>query len=178
MSMIFPGMDPYLEEPQIWEGVHTPLIVSVTDHLRSLLRHRYVAQIQSRFYSEGDRRHIIPDVAVRHNRPALVSAAAVAEAPVIVRVPLLQVRESYVAIVDPRSKRRVVTVIEVLSPTKIRWLAPPKYADSNASPLTVTIDGPTSDLEIPLSWEGGQPFVEETVTQGDASGLPGAEPQP
>ena len=27
MTMIFPGMDPYLEDPQIWPGVHSALVV-------------------------------------------------------------------------------------------------------------------------------------------------------
>jgi len=37
MSMIFPGMDPYLENPQLWPGVHTRLIVYLADQLQLLL---------------------------------------------------------------------------------------------------------------------------------------------
>jgi hypothetical protein len=31
MPMIFPGMDPYLEDPRIWPGVHSPFIVYLAD---------------------------------------------------------------------------------------------------------------------------------------------------
>lgn len=41
-----------------------------------------------------------------------------------------------------------------------RWHAPKAYADYESSGLTVTIDGPTEDLKIELSWKGGKPFVE------------------
>jgi hypothetical protein len=32
MLMVFPGMDPYLEDPILWTGVHASLVVKV--HLR------------------------------------------------------------------------------------------------------------------------------------------------
>jgi hypothetical protein len=57
---------------------------------------------------------------------------------------------------------------DVLSPTKIRWLAPQKYVDPRYSNVEVTIDGPTDSLAIELTWDGGKPFVEETQTQGDS----------
>lgn len=50
---------------------------------------------------------------------------------------------------------------ENVGPTDIRWLAPKKYATPGESGLTVTIDGPTSDLKIELTWAGGKPFVEK-----------------
>jgi hypothetical protein len=34
MSMIFPGMDPYLEEPLLWPDVHASFIVYLREHLR------------------------------------------------------------------------------------------------------------------------------------------------
>ncbi|MCA9248069.1 MAG: hypothetical protein KDA42_13165 [Planctomycetales bacterium] len=58
----------------------------------------------------------------------------------------------------------VVTVSagESLGPTRRKWHAPKKYADPKTSELTVTIDGPTDDLRIELTWDGGKPFVEES----------------
>ena len=52
MSMIFPGMDPYLESPLLWPGVHTSLIVYFRDQLQPLLRPRYLATIEERVYLE------------------------------------------------------------------------------------------------------------------------------
>jgi len=48
MSMLFPGMDPYLEDPQIWSGVHTTLIVYIRNQLQPRLRPRYIAAIEVR----------------------------------------------------------------------------------------------------------------------------------
>src|SRR5271165_1801478 len=84
MSMIFPGMDPYLEDPQLWPGVHQSLIVYIRDHLRPLLRPRYVAAIEERVYLEGPDRDVIPDVSVRRRiaespaRRSIAGSAAVA----------------------------------------------------------------------------------------------------
>ncbi len=50
---------------------------------------------------------------------------------------------------------------ENVGATDIRWLAPKKYSTPDESGLTVTIDGPTKDLKIDLTWEGGKPFVEK-----------------
>lgn len=46
MSMIFPGMDPYLEVPELWPGVHNILIVNILNYLTPLLRPRYIAAVE------------------------------------------------------------------------------------------------------------------------------------
>ena len=48
MPSPFPGMDPYLENPVWWQGVHQGLIFSATEILNSLLPPRYVASITER----------------------------------------------------------------------------------------------------------------------------------
>jgi hypothetical protein len=120
MAMIFPGMDPYLEDPQIWPGVHSRLIVYLADFLQPLLKPRYIAALEERVFVEGPNREIIPDVWLRRNRsnqggPGV--ALANGDAPVLVRVPSLDIHETYVTILDRQSGQRVVTVIEVVSPT-------------------------------------------------------------
>ena len=61
----------------------------------------------------------------------------------------------------------VVTAYEQIGPAACRWLVPKKYRHFRTSDKTVTIDGPTDSLQIELSWEGGQPFVERFDTAGD-----------
>ena len=51
--MIFPGMDPYLENAQLWPDVHASFIVYLREHLRPLLQPRYVIAIESRVFVEG-----------------------------------------------------------------------------------------------------------------------------
>jgi Protein of unknown function (DUF4058) len=53
LAMIFPGMDPYLEEPLLWPDVHASFIVYLREHLRPLLRPRYVIAVKSRVFVEG-----------------------------------------------------------------------------------------------------------------------------
>lgn len=126
MPMTFPGMDPYLEDPLIWPGVHNALIVYLRDQLQPKLRPRYVAAMDERVYIEARSRQVVPDVSVRRPREpeheggvAVAVAVAVAEAdePALVQVDPLEVHESYIAILDLRSGQKIVTVIEVVSPS-------------------------------------------------------------
>jgi hypothetical protein len=54
-----------------------------------------------------------------------------------------------------------------ISPSQTMHLIPPKYAQSASSGLTVTIDKPTEDLKIELSWGGDKPYVEDSGGAGD-----------
>ena len=116
--MIFPGMDPYLEDPLLWSGVHASLIVYVRNYLQPLLRPRYIAAIEERVFVEGPGTERIPDVWFER-RKKRNGAMAVLEAdkPVVVRVPGLEIHEGYVTILDRHSGRQLVTVIELVSPT-------------------------------------------------------------
>jgi hypothetical protein len=55
----------------------------------------------------------------------------------------------------------VVVASEILSGTSVKWHAPKKYADLETTDLEVNITGPTDDLLIELTWDGGKPFVEK-----------------
>ena len=50
--------------------------------------------------------------------------------------------------------------LEVLGPGLQCWHAPKKYRGAETSGLTIEITGPTDDLEINLTWDGGKPFTE------------------
>jgi Protein of unknown function (DUF4058) len=118
MAMIFPGMDPYLEDPHIWPGVHNRFIVYLSDYLQPLLRPRYVAAVEERVFVAGPDRDIIPDVWLKQRRAAPKGSAtsAVADSPELERV-ATEVHESFVEILDLQTNQRVVTVIDLLSPT-------------------------------------------------------------
>ncbi|MBX6314601.1 MAG: DUF4058 family protein [Isosphaeraceae bacterium] len=150
MSMIFPGMDPYLEHPQLWPGVPSRLVVYIADHLRPLLRPRYIASIEERVYLEGPEREAIPDVAIRRPRPeprGRATAVLEADAPVIVRAPILEVHEPYVTILDRASGQRIVTVIEVVSPSN-KFAGPGR--ESYLSKQREVLDSDTHLVEIDL----------------------------
>lgn len=124
MPSPFPGMDPYLEDPPRWGGVHAGLIAQISFYLNAVLPPRYAADIGERVWVVRPERSVYPDVAVVESRPGEVLRAPAAEQtvlaadpPWVIVVEEAEVRETFVDVVligDPAS---VVTTIEVLSPT-------------------------------------------------------------
>lgn len=71
-----------------------------------------------------------------------------------------------------------VTSTRQLNPSTVRHLIPPNYRDPTTSEKTVTIEGPTDNLVVELSWAGGQPYVEQTGGAGDVAPPPADETAP
>lgn len=55
---------------------------------------------------------------------------------------------------------------EFLDPSHKLWRVPKKYASLTTSGLSVSVDGPTDEIVINLTWNGGKPFV-ETIQGGE-----------
>lgn len=133
MPSPFPGMDPYLENPDLWPDVHHGLISACQELLNRAIRPNYVARVELRVYvtSEDDpARHVVPDARIettrrRHRKPARphangVSALAIAEPLVVPLVVDEEIEEPRLEIKHVKTGT-LVTVIEVMSPTnKIR----------------------------------------------------------
>ena len=122
MLMIFPGMDPWMEDPPLWPDVHESLIVYFRAQLQPLLRPRYVAAIEQRLYVEGPDRRVAPDIWIRESRQPRLATGAVAtlaevDEPLVADVEAIEVHESYIEIRALHSGKDVVTVIEVVSPS-------------------------------------------------------------
>jgi hypothetical protein len=82
MPSPFPGMDPYIERPEIWRDFHDSLITYIRAALQPVLRPRYVALTQDRLFVVESDRPIRPDVAVACTsspKPAAGSSLAVVE---------------------------------------------------------------------------------------------------
>jgi hypothetical protein len=115
--MIFPGMDPYLEKPNLWLGLHTALIVYYRNQLQPLLRPRYIASIKERVFVEGASRERVPDVWIKRRRKTRGKVAVMdADEPVVVKDPVLEVHQRYLAVLDNENEQAIVTVIELVSP--------------------------------------------------------------
>ncbi|MEG5016097.1 MULTISPECIES: DUF4058 family protein [unclassified Microcoleus] len=125
----FPGMNPYLESPELWRSVHNRLIVAIADLLTPQLLPKYLVDIEQRIYQlSGEDALVIgiPDVTVQRSlapTTETTSNVAVAAPPtqsLKVRIPWpVEVKESYLQVIETETKK-VVTVIEVLSPTNKR----------------------------------------------------------
>ncbi len=63
--------------------------------------------------------------------------------------------------VVPGVHRVEVNGSEYISNDERKWHAPPKYFNYRRSGITQEITGPTDDLKIELTWDGGEPFIEK-----------------
>ena len=72
MPSPFPGMDPYLETPDLWPDVHHGLISQIQATLNPAVRPKYVARVELRVYvsDEDDpgRDVLVPDVPIEKPR--------------------------------------------------------------------------------------------------------------
>ena len=160
MPSPFPGMDPYLENPTLWPGVHQRLITYIADMLNAVLPSRYMADIGERLYVVQAERNIYPDVVVLEQpstqtppeQRARRIAVAASDPPWVLTVKSEEIREVYIEILSLADQSRVVTVIEVLSPSN-------KIAGSEGRQLYLTkqreiLSSQTHLIEIDLLRQG------------------------
>lgn len=119
----FPGMDPYLETASTWQGTHNALITLMRGALNAVLPAPYVASTEVRCYIERPSETYRSDVFVRRSEPREPrerSGVAVLEdftAAVEFEVYPAEHQEAYLNIFSVADRQRVVTTIELLSPT-------------------------------------------------------------
>ena len=128
MPSPFPGMDPYIERAAIWPDFHDRLIAAIVGTLQPALRPKYAALAQDRLYLVESERPIYPDVAVvttgwnrswQANDEGGGVAVFESDAPIVCDDDILveELREPFIEIIEPAAGGRVVTAIEVVSPT-------------------------------------------------------------
>jgi len=121
--LLFPGMNPYLEQPQLWSEVHSWLIVELARSLNPLLIPKYRAAIEKRVYLDALMVGI-PDASVFQRSPTpsrqSPTATGTISPSVPVKVPISEeITERYLEIREIGTGT-VITVIEVLSPKNKR----------------------------------------------------------
>ena len=124
MRSPFPGMDPYGTG---LGDLHHRLIIYSSDAVQKFFRRAiFAAAIDERVFVEpvmGQPRNIIPDVRVvergRREETALRASNGIALAePLVVHLDQDEpIRQGFIEIIDIKSGRRVVTVIEILNPS-------------------------------------------------------------
>lgn len=124
MPSSFPGMDPYLEHPAFFPGIHDGLIFCLREALQPKLPEPYYAEFNDRLWVEVSQRPIEPDVNIlrrneetgRETGGGVAVDALTGVQPVIVTVPHDEHREPYLEIFARiEGQERIVTTIEVLS---------------------------------------------------------------
>jgi hypothetical protein len=58
-----------------------------------------------------------------------------------------------------------IMAYEFVNPELMRWYAPKKYQDQQTSGVTQTVTGPTDNMVINLTWDGGKVFDEVHQTR-------------
>lgn len=129
MQNPFPGMNPYLEQSELWHQVHNHLISGIAFAIADQIAPQYRVSIEQRIYqSFDDPRSVvgIADVAVK---PDVLRAARAREPqgsistltrPQQVQLPIpWEVKEQYLEVREVATKE-LITVIEVLSPINKR----------------------------------------------------------
>lgn len=129
MPSPFPGMDPYLENPDEWPGFHNSFATHLYEALNRDLPSGYYAQIDRRTevgLTGGEiTRTIRPDVSVRDTPAAGGKAVVLSDSRTIspsVRIVLdaEPAELAFVEIRDARASHEVITLIELLSPSNKR----------------------------------------------------------
>lgn len=126
MPSRFPGMDPFLES-QKWKSFHTRFITNLGDALTTIVRPRYVVDVEENVYvgREGSDlvKAIAPDVAVMQQEGWLEFADGVAEsktAHAVLTLPKVDPVEEHYLVIRSADDDLAITVIELLSPTNKR----------------------------------------------------------
>ena len=127
MASPFPGMDPYLEAPEIWHGFHHLLADEVMAQLNTKLSPKYYADVEVRIVleeiSSSATQIIYPDTAVLDVAPqagVTGTAVAIAPAPIKRTAALPEQFRLRTARVYVTETRTLVTSIEILSPVNKR----------------------------------------------------------
>ena len=130
MPSPFPGMDPYLEDPDVFPGLHDQLIVHLAEYLQARMPEPYFAKPAQRTWIEWVERPRVPDVSVliatskqvgSTRDTGGVAVADIADNPVTITVEDLawdERRETLVEVYSNKDgRKRLVTSIEILSPS-------------------------------------------------------------
>jgi hypothetical protein len=152
----FPGMDPYLEG-EMWQEFHERLANQISTQLMPLLRPKYVALLEKYYVvnyagtSSGimggvSKQGIYPDVHVAKVKEAVAEYKAMTApaveliSPVPEEIPVLRIEIRDVA------ERRLVTIIEILSPANKQGKGLEEYLTKRAAILQTS----THLLELDL----------------------------
>jgi hypothetical protein len=121
MNTPFPGMDPYLEHPALWQDVHNRLIAAIADAVAPIVAPRYYVALERRAYLLTPDDVVFvgrPNIAlVTKGQPWLTATAPEYNGVLDVEVPMNdEIGEDYLEIHEVRTGK-LVTLLEVLSPT-------------------------------------------------------------
>ncbi len=164
----FPGMNPYLENSELWHQVHNHLIAGIALTIANQIAPQYRVSIEQRFYQSFDDPQslvgiadvgIKPDVTQDDRRleTKLETSGAVSTLikPQQVQIPIpWEVKEQYLEVREVATKE-LITVIEILSPANKRSGEGRSLYEAKRVKILTTL---TNLIEIDLL-RSGQPMA-------------------
>ncbi len=124
MPSPFPGMNPYLENDDVWQDFHDSMIPAMRDALIALIGPEYIIKIEHQLYihePSAEQRFLLgkADIGLaqpRHYREDTTATATISS-PQMGDIPTVEFqRHLYVEIRDKKRRERI-SVLELLSPT-------------------------------------------------------------
>lgn len=184
MPSPFPGMDPHVEAARIWPGFHNRLASEMSTVLNKILPGSYYADLETRaelgvIEEANVLRRIVPGLAVvrHHGRPS-GHGVAVLEQPRResslsheLTVHAEPVRHDVVEIRDAASGYKLITLIEILSPSNKR---PGPDRDAYQRKQRNVLDSDASLIEVDLLRAGDHVLPDPTF----AATIAQIEPRP
>ena len=124
MPSPFPGMNPYLEESDVWQDFRDRYVPALADALGALVRPNFIVKIEEHlFIHEPPAEHRLligrADVSLARpqDRAESNGGTATISSPVIARIPTVDFEKHLFLELRDRKNRELVTVVEMLSPT-------------------------------------------------------------
>ena len=133
MPSPFPGMNPYLEHPSVWEDFHSRFMTYAGESLAAQVRPNFFVKLEERVFihepSSDERRKLLgkPDIAlfqadrIGNTTVAVVDPAVNRVKSIIATIPDVEIERHAVIEIRDRHDRQLVTMIEVLSPSNKRY---------------------------------------------------------
>ncbi len=124
MASPFPGMNPYLEQADVWQDFHGRFVPALADALAPLVRPSFIVKIEEHVFIHeppAEYRILIGrgDVSLSDEDSGgdPVSGTATIVSPMMARIPTVDFEKHLFLEVRDRKNRDLITVMEVLSPT-------------------------------------------------------------
>jgi hypothetical protein len=160
-------MNPYLEQSDAWQDFHQSFLIVARGSLSAQVGPNYLVKVEVRLIlherSAEERRFIgIVDVGVAETGDRKAKAvAAVLQAPVSLQLPAVEVEKHLSLEIRDRRNRRVITVLELLSPANKTG---GEDRDDYLAKRRQVLAGHTHLVEIDLRRGGQRPSPPELPT--------------
>jgi hypothetical protein len=129
MPSPFPGMNPYLEHPDAWSDFHERYVITLAREIGRAIPRTYFVKVDQNVYAQDAGRELaligrgdafaVESGDPSETRPSPPSAALTPASGTVTFAEQLSFEESFIEIRDGES-RKVITLIELLSPTNKR----------------------------------------------------------